>query len=156
MCIRDSPSTENNQRKLEEKNRIGENEIEKEEFEKPEDTSDDSSTEIEREFERESEQEREEKKIELIKRHEVEIRTQDGQRIKTKIEDDGSKKIEIEGKNFKLKYELHNGKFEARAEGELPRGHGRRPAGAGDGVHGRPRARAHGARAADGLSLIHI
>jgi len=66
----------------------------------------------------ELESEKEVIKRELIKRHEVEIRTQDGQKIKTKVEDDGSKKIEIEGKDFKLKYELHNGKFEARAEDE--------------------------------------
>ncbi len=82
------------------------------EFEKREDAEQEDENEIESEFEVQ------EKKREIIKRNEVEIRTQDGQKIKTKVEDDGSKKIEIEGKDFKLKYELHNGKFEARAEDE--------------------------------------
>ena len=36
---------------------------------------------------------------------ETEIETEDGQKIKTKVEDDGSSKIEIEHNDYKIKYE---------------------------------------------------
>ncbi|OGK44728.1 hypothetical protein A2957_00120 [Candidatus Roizmanbacteria bacterium RIFCSPLOWO2_01_FULL_38_11] len=84
--------------------------------------------EIENEIEDENESEdldeveleniRREKETILIKQNETEIRTTDGQRIKTKIEDDGTKKIEIEGKNYKLKYVIRDGKLRVEAESE--------------------------------------
>jgi len=49
---------------------------------------------------------------------ETEIETADGQKIKTKIEDDGTTKIEIEHKNLKIKYEVLNGQVVVKAEDE--------------------------------------
>lgn len=46
---------------------------------------------------------------------ETEIETADGQKIKTKIEDDGRVKIEIENRKLKIKFE--NGKFRVEHEG---------------------------------------
>jgi|GEM_PF-1839387 len=51
-------------------------------------------------------------------KRETEIETIAGQKIKTKVEDDGSAKIEIEQKNLKIKYELRNGQIIAKAEDE--------------------------------------
>lgn len=49
---------------------------------------------------------------------ETEIETEDGQKIKTKVEDDGSSKIEIEHNDFKIKYELQNGQVVTKTEDE--------------------------------------
>lgn len=51
-------------------------------------------------------------------KHERDIRTQDGQRIRTKVEDDGTQKIEVEGRDYKLKYVFRDGRLRARAENE--------------------------------------
>ena len=47
---------------------------------------------------------------------ETEIETEDGQKIKTKVEDDGSSKIEIEHNDYKIKYELQNGQVVTKTE----------------------------------------
>lgn len=49
---------------------------------------------------------------------ETEIETADGQKIKTKIEDDGTTKIEIENGSVKLKYRVENGQTVLKAENE--------------------------------------
>ena len=49
---------------------------------------------------------------------ETEIETEDGQKIKTKVEDDGSSKIEIEYKDYKIKYELQDGQVVTKTEDE--------------------------------------
>ncbi len=49
---------------------------------------------------------------------ETEIETADGKKIKTKVEDDGSTKVEIEDKKLKLKYVIENGKVTLKAENE--------------------------------------
>ena len=49
---------------------------------------------------------------------ETEIETADGQRIKTKIEDDGTTKVEIESGKLKLKYVIENGKLVLKIENE--------------------------------------
>lgn len=49
---------------------------------------------------------------------ETEIETADGQKIKTKVEDDGTAKIELEHKNLKIKYEVRNGQVVTRAENQ--------------------------------------
>lgn len=51
-------------------------------------------------------------------KRETEIETLNGQKIKTKIEDDGTTKIEIEDGSFKLKYRIENGQVVLRAENE--------------------------------------
>ncbi len=51
-------------------------------------------------------------------RQETEIETADGQKIKTKIEDDGTTKIEIENGTVKLKYSIENGQVVLKAETE--------------------------------------
>lgn len=52
------------------------------------------------------------------RKQETEIQTADGQKIKTKIEDDGTTKIEIENGSLKLKYRTENGKVILKAENE--------------------------------------
>ncbi len=52
------------------------------------------------------------------KKSETEIETPDGQKIKTKIEDDGTTKVEIEHGQLKLKYVVENGVFRLKAENE--------------------------------------
>lgn len=49
---------------------------------------------------------------------ETEIETADGQKIKTKVEDDGTTKIEIKHKDLKIKYEVRNGQVVAKVEDE--------------------------------------
>lgn len=49
---------------------------------------------------------------------ETEIETADGQKIKTKIEDDGTTKIEVEHRTLKIKYEFKNGQFVTKVEDE--------------------------------------
>ena len=49
---------------------------------------------------------------------ETEIETLSGQKIKTKVEDDGSSKIEIEHDDFKIKYELQDGQVVTKTEDE--------------------------------------
>lgn len=56
-----------------------------------------------------------EKKIENEKT-ETKIETTDGQKIRTKIEDNGSTKIEIKHKNLKLKYIVEDGKVKLKIE----------------------------------------
>lgn len=51
-------------------------------------------------------------------KQETEIRTADGQKIKTKIEDDGTTKIEVENGTVKLKYKVENGQVVRKAENE--------------------------------------
>lgn len=51
-------------------------------------------------------------------KRETEIETLDGQKIKTKVEDDGTTKIEIENGSVKLKYVIENGKTMLKAENE--------------------------------------
>ncbi len=51
-------------------------------------------------------------------KQETEIETADGQKIKTKIEDDGSTKIEIEQGELKLKYKSENGQIVRKVEDE--------------------------------------
>lgn len=51
-------------------------------------------------------------------KQETEIETTDGQKIKTKIEDDGTTKIEIENGSIKLKYSIENGQVVLKAENE--------------------------------------
>lgn len=51
-------------------------------------------------------------------KQEMEIETADGQKIKTKIEDDGTTKIEVESGELKLKYRVENGKLVLKAEDE--------------------------------------
>jgi len=50
--------------------------------------------------------------------NETEIETADGQKIKTKIEDDGTTKIEIEHRTLKIKYEFKNGQLVTKVEDE--------------------------------------
>lgn len=51
-------------------------------------------------------------------KQETEIETADGQKIKTKIEDDGTTKIEIENGTIKLKYSIVNGQVVLNVENE--------------------------------------
>ena len=51
-------------------------------------------------------------------KQETEIETADGQKIKTKVEDDGITKVEIERGQLKVKYVLENGTFKLKAENE--------------------------------------
>ena len=51
-------------------------------------------------------------------KQETEIETADGQKIKTKIEKDGTTKIEIENGTVKLKYRVENGQLVLKAENE--------------------------------------
>lgn len=51
-------------------------------------------------------------------KRETEIETADGQKIKTKVEDDGTTKIEIENGTLKLRYKVENGQVVLRAENE--------------------------------------
>ena len=51
-------------------------------------------------------------------KQETEIETADGQKIKTKIEDDGTTKIEIENGTVKLKYRIENGQLVLKVENE--------------------------------------
>ncbi|KKU46755.1 MAG: hypothetical protein UX64_C0002G0011 [Microgenomates group bacterium GW2011_GWC2_46_7] len=67
---------------------------------------------------REDENKREEEKDQAEERKETEIETQDGQKIKTKVEDDGTTKVEIEQDNLKLKYEVKNGTVNSIEEDE--------------------------------------
>ncbi len=66
----------------------------------------------------EEENRREEEKQREEERKETEIETQDGQKIKTKVEDDGTTKIEIEQDDLKLKYEVKNGEVNSIEEDE--------------------------------------
>lgn len=52
------------------------------------------------------------------KKEETEIETADGQKIKTKIEDDGTTKIEVENGSVKLKYKIENGQVVINVENE--------------------------------------
>lgn len=52
------------------------------------------------------------------KKSETEIETPDGQKIKTKVEDDGTTKVEVEHGQLKLKYVLENGQIKLKAENE--------------------------------------
>lgn len=52
------------------------------------------------------------------KKSETEIKTPDGQKIKTKVEDDGTTKVEIENKQLKIKYVVENGQIKLKAENE--------------------------------------
>lgn len=52
------------------------------------------------------------------KKQETEIETADGQKIKTKVEDDGAAKVEIEDGGLKLKYVVENGKLTLKVENE--------------------------------------
>jgi hypothetical protein len=61
------------------------------------------------EQDREEENKRDEEKEQADEPDETEIETQDGQKIKTKMEDDGTTKVEIEQDNLKFKYEVKNG-----------------------------------------------
>lgn len=51
-------------------------------------------------------------------KQETEIETVDGQKIKTKVEDDGTTKIEIEDGTLKLKYSIENGQVVLKTEDE--------------------------------------
>lgn len=51
-------------------------------------------------------------------RRETEIETIGGQKIKTKVEDDGTAKVEIEEGRLKLKYRVENGRMRLEAEDE--------------------------------------
>lgn len=53
------------------------------------------------------------------KKQETEIQTSNGQKIKTKVEDNGATKIEVEQGNFKLKSETEKGQTEPEVENEL-------------------------------------
>lgn len=73
---------------------------------------------------KQAEQQKEEtKKIETKqkiegKQQEFEAETADGRKIKTKIEKDGTSKLEIENGTVKLKYVLENGVLKVKAENE--------------------------------------
>lgn len=67
---------------------------------------------------REEESKREEEKQQAEERKETEIETQDGQKIKTKVEDDGTTKVEIEQDDLKIKYEVKNGEVNSIEEDE--------------------------------------
>ena len=73
---------------------------------------------VENELEQPDELEQTEQQKELIKRNVTDFRTTDGQRIRTKVEDDGTKKIEIKGQDYKLKYEIRDGKLKVEAKSE--------------------------------------
>lgn len=51
-------------------------------------------------------------------KQETEIKTADGQKIKTTIEDDGTTKIEIKNGTVKLKYRVENGKLVLKVEND--------------------------------------
>ena len=51
-------------------------------------------------------------------KQETEIETADGQKIKTKVEDNGTTKIEVENGSIKLKYKVENGQVVRKAEDE--------------------------------------
>jgi hypothetical protein len=50
------------------------------------------------------------------RKEEMELKTADGQKIKTRLEDDGTKKIEIEHRRLKIKYEVLDGNVITKAE----------------------------------------
>lgn len=52
------------------------------------------------------------------KKRETEVETPDGQKIKTKVEDDGTTKVEVEQGKLKLKYKFENGQMRLKAENE--------------------------------------
>lgn len=66
---------------------------------------------------KQEEQKKEEEKV-REDRKETEIETADGQKIKTKVEDDGTTKIEVEGKGVKLKYKVEQGVVSGELEDE--------------------------------------
>lgn len=51
-------------------------------------------------------------------KEETEIETRDGQKIKTKVEDDGTTKIEVEDDSVKLKYVIKDGRIVVKAEND--------------------------------------
>lgn len=51
----------------------------------------------------------------------TEIETPDGQKIKTKVEGDGTTKVEVEQGKLKLKYKFENGQMKLKAENEQGR-----------------------------------
>lgn len=65
---------------------------------------------------REEENKREDTKKQTEERKETEIETQNGQKIKTKVEDDGTTKVEIEQDDLKIKYEVKNGEVNSVEE----------------------------------------
>src|SRR3989339_856770 len=81
---------------------------------KPTVLGDEDKTENKQENVRENEQKREEEN-----KRETEIETQDGQKIKTKIEDDGTTKVEIEQDDLKIKYEVKNGEINSVEDDEV-------------------------------------
>lgn len=83
--------------------------------EEQEDEQEDEQQEKEK---REEENKREEAKQQTEARKETEIETRDGQKIKTKVEDDGTTKVEIEQDNLKIKYEVKNGEINSVEEDE--------------------------------------
>jgi hypothetical protein len=52
------------------------------------------------------------------RKEEMELKTAEGQKIKTRVEDDGTRKIEIEHRRLKFKYEVLDGNVVKRAEDE--------------------------------------
>lgn len=52
------------------------------------------------------------------KQSETEVETQDGKKIKTKTEDDGTEKVEIEQGKLKVKYVIENGQVKLKLENE--------------------------------------
>lgn len=55
-------------------------------------------------------------------KQEMEIETSSGQKIKTKVEDDGTTKVEIEQGKLKVKYSVENGKIKLETENEASEG----------------------------------
>lgn len=93
-------------------NVLGEDETEKKEEEK--DKEDNKKSE---EQQKETQKVKEETRTEG-KKSETKIETADGKKIKTKVEDDGTTKIEIEHGQLKLKYTVENGQLRLKAENE--------------------------------------
>ncbi len=54
----------------------------------------------------------------VSQKQETEIETASGQKIKTKVEDDGTTKVEIEQSKLKVKYSVENGKIKLETENE--------------------------------------
>lgn len=70
------------------------------------------------EEQKQEEQKREEEKKQEEERKEIEVITTDGVKVKTKVEDDGSRKVEVESPGVRFKFEEQEGEVKLKVENE--------------------------------------